>query len=163
MRRGKRLVLASHCILNQNSVVKDWERASGAYNDIVRLLLERDIGIFQLPCPEFKYLGEERPPMSKEQYDIPAYRDLCRKLAKEVTDQLKEYESHGYSILGLLGIENSPTCDTTSVRGIFMEELLLLLETEGIPLSSIDISENYVEGDQGIQLDLLREFLEENP
>ena len=50
--RSKKVVLVSHCILNQNSVVNDLARAKGAYREIVETIMDNDIGIHQLPCPE---------------------------------------------------------------------------------------------------------------
>jgi predicted secreted protein len=156
--RGKRLVLVSHCVLNQNAVVRGWERAAGAYNDIVRVLLKKDFGILQLPCPEFSMLGEDRPPLTKEEYDTPDYRVHCRELAAEPIKQIREYIRQGYEIVGLLGIEESPSCDTLRKRGVFMEELLSLLAAESIELKTFDILEAYREGDPGAFLAKLDYF-----
>lgn len=159
MNREKRLVLAAHCILNQNSVVREWERAKGAYNDVVRLLLDSDLGIIQLPCPEFLYNGEARPPLTKEQYDSPEYRSTCRNLAETIVQQVKEYQKYGYEIVGVIGIEESPTCDTGSTGGIFMEELRAGLAVESITVNAIDIPEKYIEGEGGEILAELTAFL----
>ena len=156
--RGKRLILISHCVLNQNAVVRDWERAVGAYNDIAMVLLEQDFGIVQLPCPEFSMLGEERPPLTWEEYDVPPYRTHCRELAAEPAKQIKEYVKKGYQIVGLLGIQESPSCDTTRKRGIFMEELLGLLAAASIHLRTFDIPESYRKGQPGDVLEQLRRF-----
>lgn len=156
--RGKRLVLVSHCVLNQNAVVRDWERASGAYNDVVRILLEQGLGIFQLPCPEFSMLGEDRPPLAWSEYDTPVYRAHCRELAAEPVKQVREYVKQGYQIVGLLGIQESPSCDTTRRRGVFMEELLRLLEAEPIQLRTYDIPESYREGQPADVLEQVRRF-----
>ena len=56
MERSKRIVFVSHCILNQNTVVEPLARSRGAYGDIVRLLVDKGIGIHQMPCPEFRHL-----------------------------------------------------------------------------------------------------------
>lgn len=159
MNREKRLVLVAHCILNQNSVVREWERAKGAYNDVVRLLLDSDLGIIQLPCPEFLYNGEARPPLTKEEYDTPEYRSLCRQLAGPVVQQALEYQKNGYEITGLIGIEESPTCDTGITGGVFMEELRAELLAESITLNAIDIPESYIEGEGGEILAELTAFL----
>jgi len=146
MRRNKTLILTAHCILNQNSVLHDWERAKGPFTKIVQTLISEDISIIQLPCPEFAYLGPDRAPKTKLEYDSPEYRALCKKLAQPIIDQVLTYHKHDYNILGLVGIENSPTCDSNLQKGIFVEELTNILRLKGIILRSIDIPEQYVEG-----------------
>jgi predicted secreted protein len=144
--RGKRIIYVAHCVLNQNSVIRDWERAKGALNNIVKILLENDIAIVQLPCPEFTYLGESRPPKTKEEYNTQEYRKLCQQLGSSVTTQIKEYINNDYNIIGLLGIKGSPSCDTLGMKGVFMEELFEILRSEGIELNTFDIPEDYIEG-----------------
>jgi len=156
--RGRRIVVVSHCLLNQNAVVRDWERASGAYNDVVRILLEQDLGFLQLPCPEFLMLGEDRPPLTREEYDTRDYRTHCLELAAEPVKQIHEYVKQGYEIVGLIGIEESPSCDTSRRRGVFMEELLGLLATESIQLRTFDIPQSYREGQPADVLEQMRRF-----
>lgn len=141
MLRGKRLVVLAHCILNQNSVVRGWARARGSFSNVVKGFLDREVGIFQLPCPEFTYLGEARPPMTREEYDTPEYRAHCRHLLEPVAKQLGEYVSNGYEIIGVVGIEESPSCDVLGRRGVFMEVLLDLLGTRGfrVPLHEVPV------------------------
>lgn len=141
-------------------MIRDWERSCGAYNDIIRILLNYDIGIIQLPCPEFTYQGEARPSKTKEAYDIPAYRTHCSQLAAAIVDQVMEYREHGYHILGFLGIQESPTCDTKTVKGILTEELFKLLAKENIIIDTIDIPADYLEGAGGPILNDLKEFIE---
>lgn len=138
MNRGKRLVLTSHCILNQNSVVSPLARAKGPFY-IVNMLVEKGIGIIQLPCPEFKYLGLGRKPMSKEEYDVPEYRELCKKLFQPFIEDLREYLKNGYEILGIIGVKESPTCSISGNRGIFMEEIFKALKEEDIKLNYFEI------------------------
>ena len=77
--KSRRIVLVSHCVLNQNSVVEGWSRAKGAV-PIVKLLLEEGIGIVQLPCPELICGGLSRPPRSFDDYNTAGYRARCRDL-----------------------------------------------------------------------------------
>ncbi|RBP36561.1 CD3072 family TudS-related putative desulfidase [Garciella nitratireducens] len=146
MKRGRKIILVSHCILNQNTVVKPLARAKGAYTKIVEEILNHEIGIHQLPCPEFIYLGLQRKPMEKEEYDTSQYRSLCKNLSKTVLQIIKEYLKNGYEILGIIGIENSPSCDINGKKGIFMEELFNLLKQSNISLKTLDIPEEYEEG-----------------
>lgn len=161
MLRGKRLILVSHCILNQNAVIRNWERAPGAYNDIIRTLLDHQVGIIQISCPEFSYQGEARPSRTKQEYDTEEYRGHCRKLAEGVAAQLKEYLSHGYQVVGFIGIQQSPTCDTKTEKGIFTEELYDIFARENIQVDTIDIPADYSEGNGENFPEELKIFLEE--
>ncbi len=145
MIRSKKVIFISHCILNQNTVVCPLARAKGAYREIIKKIMECGIGIHQMPCPEFRKLGLKRIPMSKTEYDTLEYRNLCRSLAKDTANILKEYISNDYEIVGILGINGSPTCSITGIRGIFMEELFSLLEKEKIYLNKIDVPEDYMD------------------
>lgn len=153
MTRKKALVLVSHCILNQNSVINGWERAQGGFNTVIKTLMDQNLGIIQLPCPELKHLGCNRPPKTKEEYSTTAYIELCSKLAKEQVDSLLEYKNNDYTFLGLIGISNSPTCDTLNKKGVFMEIFLKLCADHGINIKTIDISEDYLEGESSFKLE----------
>lgn len=142
--RGKELIIVSHCILNQNSVVCPLARSKGAF-PLIQPLIDKGYGILQLPCPEFKFLGLSRIPMSKEEYDCEEYRALCKNLFLPFLNDLKEYLKHGYKIKGLIGINHSPTCSLTGNKGIFMEEILRLLKTQNINLDFFEVSTEYTD------------------
>lgn len=144
MKRSKKIVIVSHCILNQNSVVYPLARAKGAFN-ISNFLVNSGAGIYQLPCPEFKYLGLSRKPMEKNEFDTPSYRNLCKSLAAEVVLDIKEYKSQGYTLCGIIGINNSPTCSISGNKGIFMEEFISLLKSNDISLDFFEVPESYEE------------------
>ncbi|WP_102398791.1 CD3072 family TudS-related putative desulfidase [Haloimpatiens massiliensis] len=144
MERSKNLILVSHCVLNQNSVVEPLARARGAFTMIDKFIKE-GYGIIQLPCPEFKFLGPNRKPMSKEEYDCPEYRELCKTLFFSVLEDLKKYIASGYKLKTIIGINESPTCSITGKRGIFMEEIFNILNNEGISIDYIEIPTDYKE------------------
>ena len=143
MHRKKKILIVAHCILNQNSVVHPLARAKGAYTAIVEKILKEEIGIIQLPCPELLHLGEDRPPTTKEEYDTPKFRELCKTLLLNPIIQIKEYRHHGYEILGILGINESPTCSLLEERGILMEEFEAALTDAEIVLG---VPTDYLEG-----------------
>lgn len=145
MQRNKKLIYVSHCVLNQNSVIAGWERSESSFKRVIQLILDKDISIIQLPCPELKALGLSRPPKTKEAYDYKEYRNLCDSLSESVISEMKVYLENDYQIIGLIGIEESPTCDTNRNRGIFMEELYHKLKENNINLPSLDIPEDYNE------------------
>lgn len=142
MKRKKKIILVSHCILNQNSVVFPLSRAEGPFT-FVDTIIKNNIGIYQLPCPEFKFKGLNRSPMSKEEYDTPEYRKLCKTLSIEVTNDIIEYLDNDYKIIGIIGINHSPTCSITEKRGIFMEELFDVIEKNNITIPYLEIPVDY--------------------
>ncbi|TJX64068.1 hypothetical protein E8P77_13440 [Soehngenia saccharolytica] len=142
--RGKKIVVVSHCILNQNCVVQPMARAKGAFK-IASRFIEEGIGIIQLPCPELRHFGLERKPMSKFDYDTPIHREMCRHMLRPVIKEIEEYTNHGYEIVGVVGIEDSPNCDINENRGIFMQELFKLLNDANIQLKSYEIPLDYDE------------------
>lgn len=142
MEREKRIILVSHCVINQNSVVQPLARAKGPFA-FINTLIENNIGIYQLPCPEFKFLGLKRKPQSKEEYECLEYRTLCKNLTSYVMSDIKEYINNDYKILGIIGINESPTCSITNTRGIFMEELFKEFEDNNINIPYIEVPAEY--------------------
>ncbi|MEH7225902.1 CD3072 family TudS-related putative desulfidase [Bacillus sp. JJ1566] len=135
MQRSKKILLVSHCILNQNTVIENEARAEGAIMSAIDWAIKEGFGFLQLPCPEFTFLGLSRPSMTYEQYNTPEYRKHCKEILKPFLNQAKEYLKNGYEIAGILGIKSSPSCDPS--RGIFMEELIALFEENKINLKTL--------------------------
>lgn len=146
MTRKKKVIITSHCIINQNSVVRPLARARGGFKNIILTLIENDIGIVQMPCPEFIHLGLNRTPMSKEEYNTKEYIELCDKIASDTVIKIKEYLNNDYEVVGLLGINQSPTCSINGVKGHLMESLLEKLRVDNIMLPLIDLPTTHQEG-----------------
>ncbi len=144
MQRSKKIIVVSHCVINQNAVVADEARSPGVMKAAVDWTNEQGYGIVQLPCPEFTFLGPERPPMTTEQYDTPEFHRHNRKILQPVIEQLKVYQDHGYEIVGGLGIADSPSCDPG--KGIFMKDLFALAEENGVRLDFFWQIPNTAEG-----------------
>jgi predicted secreted protein len=108
--RSRKIVVVSHCILNQNAKVYGLARFAGVVTPLVDFVVKEGLGIFQMPCPETTYLGIRRWSMVKEQYDTPAYRDHCRRLANQVINETEDYERSGYKVVAVIGADGSPTC-----------------------------------------------------
>ncbi|MFM1652105.1 CD3072 family TudS-related putative desulfidase [Brevibacillus sp. B_LB10_24] len=132
MRRSRKILVVSHCILNQNTVIEAEARAMGMIPSVTDWALDQGYGIVQLPCPEFTYLGLDRPPMTYQQYDTQEYRSHCRRILQPVVDQLLAYKNSGYELIGTVGIGSSPSCDPG--KGVFMEEFQSLLAENDITL-----------------------------
>lgn len=146
MDRSKRVIFISHCVLNQNTVVCPLARAKGGYRDVVQEIMESGIGIHQLPCPEYRHLGLQREPMSKAEYDTVEFRTLCKSISQDTINIMKEYLDNGYEVVGLIGINESPSCSIRVTEGILMEELLDIAKKEQISLNTIDVPGEYVDG-----------------
>ena len=108
--RGEQIVFLAHCCLNQNAKVRGIARYPGAIRPLVELILERGVGMVQMPCPEMSYLGNMRWGQVKDQYDNPMFRRHCRLLAAGIVDQVENYRQCGYQILGVVMMDGSPVC-----------------------------------------------------
>lgn len=107
--RTKKIAIVAHCLLNVNTKVHGLAHY-GAVHPQVRLLLDQGAGLVQLPCPETAHLGMKRWGMTRDQYDVPAYRRLCRGLAEPVADTLASLVADGCEIVGAWGVDGSPSC-----------------------------------------------------
>ena len=109
-KRSGKVIFVSHCVLNQNSKVRGLAQFPGAVQPLVSLLLDRGIGIYQMPCPETFYLGSMRWGQVKDQYNNPMFRRYCRQLAEEVIDHAQNYLQNNYQVLGFIMVDGSPVC-----------------------------------------------------
>ncbi|MDK9710124.1 CD3072 family TudS-related putative desulfidase [Acidaminobacter sp.] len=163
--RNKKLILTAHCLLNQNSTLLGWERAPGPFTELLSLLAEHQVSILQLPCPELAYLGLERPPMTFEEYNTFEYKVHCIHMLKSFSLQLKHYLNNDYQIMGILGIEESPSCDIQKGRGVFMKALRITMNAlksgsfEAVP--KLDLPETLNEGSYEVYLSKLRNLIEQ--
>jgi predicted secreted protein len=109
-KRSGRIAIVAHCILNQNSRVLGLAERSSMITEIVEFLMRKKIGILQMPCPELTYAGVSRQPQTKHQYNTIMFRSHCRKIAKEIVDQIQDYEKSGISTGIVIGVDGSPSC-----------------------------------------------------
>lgn len=109
-KRSRKIVVVAHCILNQNSRVLGIAYYPGMINEIVDVLRKYEVGVIQMPCPELTYAGLLRWSQTKEQYDTPAFRRHCKRIASGIADQVQEYSRNGFKVLAVLGVDGSPTC-----------------------------------------------------
>jgi predicted secreted protein len=168
MERNRKVILLSHCILNCNSKVEGCSVYKGAMGEIIKAIVDSGIGILQLPCPELTAYGVKRWGHVKDQFDTPYYRRHCRNLFVPYLEQLQDYINNGYKIVGLLGIDGSPSCginktctgkwggefsgnpdmasilkavEMAAARGVFIEELESLLMSNNISMPFMGIDE----------------------
>lgn len=158
--RGMRVVFVSHCVLNQNSVVRGLAVREGMLEEIVDVLREFKLGIIQLPCPETGYLGLKRWWQVRDQYDSVGFRRYCKRLAEEAARLALEFEKNGIKVVSIIGIRGSPSCGVTETstgwvggnpaeagryekikgKGVFMEELERAFRKYGLSVKMTDVN-----------------------
>lgn len=173
MARGKKIVLLSHCILNVNAKVEGFEPYESLVKEIVDYLHKNKIGIIQLPCPEMALYGIKRWGHVKDQFDYKFFRDTCKELLNPIINQLESYTNAGYSLIGCIGVDGSPSCgvsltcrssqwrgemhmnpnldavlsnvDMVNEKGVFMEVLENSLKENNIEAEFIGLNEENIE------------------
>jgi predicted secreted protein len=98
----------AHCLLNANAKVDEGARCAGVSVPVLRMLRERGATIRQMPCPELAFGGTRRFWAVREQYDTPAYRAHCRRLAEPVAAQVRADLAAGARVV-IIGIDGSPS------------------------------------------------------
>ena len=108
--RSGKLIFISHCLLNQNACVKGISSEPAMITPLIKLLMENDVGIYQMPCPEVSYYGSARWGQVKGQYSTPMFRKHCRKIAEQMFDYIENYTDTGHRVVGIVMRDGSPTC-----------------------------------------------------
>ncbi|MDH5793564.1 MAG: hypothetical protein OEZ18_03250 [Candidatus Bathyarchaeota archaeon] len=129
-KRSRKIAIVAHCILNQNSRVFGLAERSSAIAEIVKFLIFNDMGIIQMPCPELTYAGILRKSQTKNQYGDAMFRRHCKKIAKEIVEQIQEYSKGKIKARIIIGVDGSPSCGITD-SGILIEELRSMLKKKG--------------------------------
>ena len=58
--RSKKVIFLAHCLLNQNAISDGTAVYPAAFRELIQLLLDREVGVVQMPCPELCCLGLDR-------------------------------------------------------------------------------------------------------
>jgi predicted secreted protein len=157
--RSKKIVLVAHCLLNQNSISDGTADRASQFDEIVEFLTAHHIGMIQMPCPEFVCLGLDRGdaegskrPLLQENTRIreslgePRHVATLRRKAEDLVTQTREYEVHGFQVLGVIGVDRSPSCGVATTsragaeepgKGVFLELLFETLADHEITLPMI--------------------------
>jgi predicted secreted protein len=150
----RKVALIANCLMNQNAKVCEGARYRGMVNPVVEALLSRGYRLQQLPCPELAFAGVRRWWAVYEQYDTPAYRDHCKRLAQAIAPLIEQYLRRGDEVI-LIGLDGSPSTgvrftsskpewggrpnrpnddwDIVPGRGVWIEELESELARRGLP------------------------------
>lgn len=129
--RGRRVVLVSHCLLNENTRYAGGATRRGAVAEVVDEFVSAGYGIHQLPCPERLAWGGALKPRSlllygskgKALYPVRGVllrafvrwtRLIYSRLARQVARDIADYERSGIAVAGFVGIGASPSCGVTT-------------------------------------------------
>ena len=160
-KRSKKIIFLSHCILNQNSISDGTADFPGTNGEVLKLLIQSDTGIVQLPCPELLCLGLDRGNPRGSEFPVLIENTKIRKslestelkskikiLVAQLIQQIEEYIINDFNVLGIIGIDRSPSCgvNTTSMNnkevdgeGVFIKTLREELEKKNIHIKIIGI------------------------
>lgn len=157
-KRSKKVILVLHCLLNQNARIDTCAYFPGAMGEAARTVVSSGVGILQMPCPELQCLGLDRSGRVREGTDIGIREALlgpeegcCRALVQHVMKDVREYQKHGFQIVGVIGNDGSPACgvDTAhfvdgerSSPGAFMAMLRAELEKAGLDLPFVALRDH---------------------
>lgn len=159
--RSKKVVIVSHCILNQNSISDGTADYPATNESVLNLLIKSKVGIIQMPCPEILCLDLDRGDIHGAEREVVVENTRIRcelgqdksieklnSLADQIVFQVEEYVKNGFSVAGVIGINRSPSCgvNTTSKNnkevngeGVFIETLRNKLKEKGINIDMIGI------------------------
>jgi predicted secreted protein len=152
---SKKAIFVSECILNQGIRAEGVKNKTGdgpSYK-IIKTLLDYNIGITVIPCPEIKYEGLYRKTARKIKYDNPIFRGISESISDEVVLRIKEYQKNNYKVIGILGLNGSPSCainfcykdynkGKVNEPGVLMEVLKKKLRENNLTTNFIGV-ENY--------------------
>ncbi len=85
--RSRKLVITSHCLLNQNSISDGTADLPSQFSGIIQLLMAQKIGIIQLPCPELLCLGLDRQDKEGSNQELLQENSRIRNLLQQVKYQ----------------------------------------------------------------------------
>ncbi|MGD8761231.1 MAG: SCP2 sterol-binding domain-containing protein [Desulfobacteraceae bacterium] len=166
-KRKRRVVFLAHCFLNINTRFPEGSAFAGANTPLIQTLLQKEVGIIQMPCPEFLCLGLEKELAG----ELPEseIRACFRKHAESVVDQIQQYLNLGYEIPGIIGMNPSPSCgveiskgkgkflgldeDTSEKEesGVFIEELQNTAQQRGLGKLPIFGIKRILTGESGME------------
>ena len=159
--RSRRVIFLAHCLLNQNAISDGTAEVPAVHREILRTILDAQVGVVQMPCPELCCLGLDRGdpkggerPVVVENTRIrramgqPEAAARLRELTSQVVRQIREYRKHGFAVLGIVGVDRSPCCgvNTTSDQdrelpgqGVFIAALQTAMVAAGLTVLVIGV------------------------
>jgi predicted secreted protein len=149
--RSRTIVLVPHCALNQNARAPGAAERPAAVVELVTGLLDRDVGILQMPCPELCVFGLDRAQVQVEsELRTVSGKAWSRNLARSLIEQIVMYRDCGIHVLGIFGKNGSPSCGVEETwekglrpgTGAFIEELAAELKEQGVVIEIAGIRDS---------------------
>lgn len=108
----EKFVFLSHCLLNQ------LVRAGGSFTPsatgkVLRLISGYPLFIYQLPCPEYLFMGKRDKKPQDEWEKIAGFKAFLHSLASKVKKRTKQI-TEGRDLL-VIGIARSPCCSAGKI------------------------------------------------
>ena len=133
--RSKKVVFLSHCILNENTRYLGGACRECCVSEIIIKCIKNNVGIIQMPCPEqhawggvykrlllIAYCSKDTLFYSMRFLVMPLL--LCSTrliywwIARRIAYQVEDYLSSGFTVLGVIGIDGSPSCGVNKTLDI---------------------------------------------
>lgn len=130
-KRSKKVIFVSHCLLNENT-----RYLGGAFNccfdkTLIDNIHKHGFGIVQMKCPEQrawggilkKYIWISVNSKNSLLYTglkilFPLFliytKIIYKKIAKEIAKDIKDYTESDYEVVGIIGVDASPSCGVNS-------------------------------------------------
>ena len=129
--RGRKVIFLSHCLLNENTRYLGGAFRKAGIDELIDELQKQGIGIVQMKCPEQKTWGGVLKREMLMGYGISGTlmnafrkpymlfflwksRRSFRKIAKDVVAEIKDYIDSGFDVVGIVGINGSPSCGVSA-------------------------------------------------
>lgn len=146
----KKIILVSHCVLNSYCELP--KAPDKLRKDLLEILINQDVSIVQLPCPELSYQGLKRESINPGDEKAKDFERYCKELLKPVIKDIKEYNANGIEIIGIIGIDTSPSCSVVNKDAIMMkllrEELsdlnITIKALQDMPVEAEDNNEQFL-------------------
>jgi uncharacterized protein YbbK (DUF523 family) len=129
--RGKRVIVVSHCLLNENIRYLGGAFRRGCVDELVDGYQQEGLGIYQMRCPEqyawggvlkrhlLPFYGSKGTILYRLRHVLlPLFllytRRLYRRIAKEVVRDIEDYVRSSFEVVGIVGVGGSPSCGVWS-------------------------------------------------
>lgn len=158
----KKIIFVAHCILNTASKVVLYNEEEIIAEDLLRkkflkLAIEQDIQLIQLPCPEFTLYGSKRWGHVSDQFNNVFFRNHCKTILTPILQQLEEYlvTEDFFEVIGMVGVDGSPSCGVDyTCRGNWYGSF------EGRENLEETLADCRLEKGSGVFISVLKEMLE---
>jgi predicted secreted protein len=125
--RGRRVIFAAHCLLNENVRYSGGATRSGGVDEFVDAAQRGGLGIIQMTCPEQRAwggvlkrrmllgVGADRRRLGLiRKLVLPLFVAYSRwrydRLAATVAAEIADYRRAGFDVVGIVGVDGSPSC-----------------------------------------------------